>query len=303
MYLMKYNLLTKRKNVLLQACDIYLKYVSGEDIVASYKDNIKNLYLFWKKNIGIRHLNLIKFMDYSIQVFVAKNEIYTALLKLDDYEMCVYNFEGFVKQHDLPPEYFTISDNGKNIIFRITDCMILYVINFNGNFGKDGTFITRNREIDFFDFTNCDYLISISIDNREEIYNINNNTSLVLDPEYFCECVTDRYFLACHKNRIKIYNSNSFDFLAAIDRCTIFRAFNYQLNVLIGEDLECYRITEDYHIYKVKVGENYVTDIDYLPLQIMIVMDIIVQVINLPYEILCIELYQTILKLLIHFDP
>jgi len=102
-------------------------------------------------------------------------------------------------------------------------------------------------------------------------------------------------FLICIKSR-QIYVCNlNFQVIWNVDCDYQFIGYHCGLRVLVTDDFRCFRVDLDHKLEPIILGKNYIQDriIDYNQIMIMILHSYMLFDL-LPYEILCVELYQAI---------
>jgi len=109
-----------------------------------------------------------------------------------------------------------------------------------------------------------------------------NNINYKIDNNLICVC----------SNCIYVYNIDTMDLIGIIEHNYSFKLWHSVLNVLLVNKLEYYRVNlSNIKLEKIKLGYNYLRDEIY-----DVVMEIILSAIDLPPEIVNVELYQQIMS-------
>jgi len=296
--LIQYNILTKKSYIHFKAKIIYNYYILYSNLIIHYQDWDYNKLLFWNNGIGNpKKYNLDTDMNYLNLILVGK-DVYLVFDSILGYTK-IYNFDGFV---DTKTTYsFIISPDGKRIIYHIgvMKYVFLDIEDLNCTFSKHlpkSNQIMLSRIGRDMKWIYSNYLIEYINGNRYCIHNLNTNKKRIFRRFYDNKYVIDNYLLISltYGYWLRIYDVTTLKLLAKIPNSLKIMGVNNLLNILITEDFRYFRVNTEYNLEQIKIGYNYVTDDDMVPHVIRIVMDLTLILIDLPIEILCIELYQEI---------
>jgi len=147
----------------------------------------------------------------------------------------------------------------------------------------------------------CDHLLYRYVGVIRYIHNIETCTEKATTKCFNKYFANSTFLFERTKSKMRIYDSASMCLLKTIVCCAKFRIFHKGLNVLVSLDdiIECYALTNQYELTKIKYGCNYIIDMVYIVGKIKHIMDVLNEAMDLPPEILNIELYQQLLLIVV----
>jgi len=314
--LIQYNIINKKKHIILISKFVYNYYIFQSNFIVIFMDYVEQIYLYWDicyhiSNFGNKgnesRLYLINNLCFADPLFV-ENELYMIFRSSSDNIFNIYNYDGFVWKNE-SYRWGNISDDGKRIILFNKDntIYIKYINNFKLLF-----YLPRfDIKLWYFDlishaqWIHSNYLIGfIKEPNIEKyhIYNLNTNECLVIDilNYNFKKYIIDGYLLIINNinQQVSIYDIGTLKLLFSQNYNLDIVGVNNVLNVLITADLLCFKINDQFQFVKANIGLNYAIDCDMISMRIKYLMDIVFKLVDLPPEILNIELYQQIVLFL-----
>jgi len=301
--LIEYNLLTKKRKILLSSKYYIFKYlVVDNDIIASVCENFKESHIcccdrkiYWN-GIKLEIQNILDrlcFDDFT-------------LLNIGGHKYLTYrysyNLYGLGKTFKLMSvvRCFTSSSCGRKIVF-VNDYDQLYIQDVF-NISIDQLFnIKYSRQIQ------STWIIDVMkwIPNSNCII-INFNTLINLESQHVIKlkyCVFTSYLmqsrdlLQMYLRNLIIYDLNS-GHRRQVKSDTSFEIYHRCLDILITDKLEYFRIQKHNNLIeleKVIFKCNYIYDRSFIGPKLQLIMDVLLLVLDLPYEIICVELFYCLL--------
>jgi len=301
--LIKYDIYTRRKHIIFEAYRIYEYYVDNSNLVIQFVDDKYNNFLFWNNFVDKpKRMKTPRFcILYSL---IINNKLHIVLSTIC--AAYIYKF------NDCFPVYthhsFQISSDGKRIIkssfqhlkknIYITDINNLNALSRKSEIEQSKILTETKDEY----WLHSSILICFCKDEKWFIQNLDTNRTCTLDlfqvsllrPEIFIVnkiiLVIDDIYKKC-----SLYDIVTLNLLTTIPFNIKVVGVNNISNVLIANDLQYFRINHDYYLKKVNIGYNYFMDRKYVPNKINLIMNAILDLIDLPPELLNIELYSYIL--------
>jgi len=145
--------------------------------------------------------------------------------------------------------------------------------------------------------------VAIYCDHRYDNIMINVDTLIrvsvsTLEADDYLE-IPNNLLIQNSNHSVNIYDVNKMQLIKQINFEHKIIDYSISLNMLVACDLHFYSITSKLDLEHVNIGKNYIRDVNYLPQQYVILMDIVLHsdllFSYLPLEIMNIELYQEIL--------
>jgi len=302
--LIEYNLITKCKCKHFETkFVIYDYYITSENDLIVFYSGFDDYRIIWNQYILKLKLNRY---NLSTAMIVLEGKTYLHIWHNND--PFLYSKDGKFKNVNFFPYHREISDDGKKWI----------VI-------KDGQICVESTNINcmFYDSSIACRSFSWLTNSSRFALNFWNDTVInvttKLGRKFTC---IDRLFdtgdyilLHCldSENKIVVYDVANFNELACINCSIEFLIYHKRLNVLVAKNFDCYKITPDYKLQKIDLfkgaifcpfrlqkivfGQNYILDFEMIENPVMnVILDSEMLFDLLPYEIICIELYQQILS-------
>jgi len=297
--LIKYNIYSRRKHVVFQSKSICNYYVFCSDLIIDFYDNKSLRYIFWDKHTKSKHY-IINCID-TISILFIRNELY--IIIIGDGTSRVYGFNGLIKY--IPDFWIHTSNDGKRII--------------RYNPPESYAVLDVDSLDHVFDTHFCDYTkkIPISLDWTVRmrwiqpnllyfmqgpcVYLYNPDTNNIYAPEYISYrhkiyVVNGNAFIVCKEEcQIYVYNIDTLKLIAIVSTNLKIIGANNHFGILITEGFKYYKFNDVGCFENCNVRYNYVIDRIHVYGIVKFVMDIMLEIIDLPDEILCIELYQAMI--------
>jgi len=299
--LIKYNIFTKRKYVVLRTKRIYDYDVNESNLVIYFEDYSSRKFLFWNNKIH----KLIPFLNHNncgkVNLIYTENKQYTIVYGSCRGNLHIYDINDFIGTEQYV--WIRISNDGTKVMKcdKYPDVYIHNINNMSSIFSSSKPdIILGHTYSETWIYSN--YLVGFEQSHNGVVCNINTNKKLILNHSLiFCIIfIVDNLLIINNSSEIwSLYDIATLDFLVTISFNIKIIGTNNLLNVLIDEDFQCYKITSDLRFEKINIGLNYMIDYNYVSNQIKIIMNFMADFIELPFEILFIELYQCMINLFI----
>jgi len=301
-HLIRYNLFTKRKDILFSSNHkINDYYVSEENLIVSVKKDYSNS-VYWNgllvKDCDFKHFKFVETADGNY-ITNETGEFYNTI----DYII-------------IPPIFYcTVSPNGRRFICYVGGgCHYIldiweHYLTSNYEFGEYAKYFFNGfyTDIQWIDnnylLVNCNIVLNLERDTKMEI-------SLV--GEYSLHIVNDSLLVVFEADYLHflIYDLVSMTFLAQIKHGIYIDYYYHKFDIFVTYDNDYYRLVQkndQFKLVKIQIGYNYIFDLDIVPVLINNVMNVVLDSCvlfdSLPPEIINVELYQQLLHPILHFLP
>jgi len=295
--LIEYDILTGKQYIHYKAVYIYDYYISDTDFVIHFFDHGKD-YLFWRKIFN--KSKIIKCKGYcSNSCFLNTAQ---GLHVMDCWDSYVQNYVGIIPLKI--SGIFISSYDGKKIIVNKQKYSYIKTIDqlkLDDIFKTSDVDMENNADLNWI---NPSYLVISELGYHVKIYNPKTEANCIINnfPDI-------RFVIGCHLvlvftyiRQLRVYDAESLIWITNIKYDFEIVAFNNQFEIIISRDMQYYRINND-GLEKVNFGQNYLIDCKWVPKKIKTIMDIVLDVLDLPNEISCIELYQAVILIRLQNFP
>jgi len=305
----EYNLFTKLRKVVFHSDgDVQKFFVSKDNLIVATvtKGTKKDIRytgskMYWNGN-------LLKDCDLPMFNFLKANDVECITQIKDSY----YDKNGDVVQIN-NDQFFIVSDDGSRIVYNreyklfsrdITNIRLKDIFDDN-----NATCVSKRYGMDPLEWIQGSSFVLIA----GSIF-LDLNTNRIIKPKYDYAGMFCRFILVIEKlmislevfdGGIEIYDIDNMVFpqMILVDDIV---AYCSNLDILISisklNEVGYYRIRKcgNYVLEKIHIGENYLLDQNIVPNVIRIIMETIcdTELVRLPNEITCIELYQQLLRLI-----
>jgi len=297
--LIKYDIFNNKRYILFQAQAIYEFCIHCSNLVIVF-ENDGFLFLFWNN----------KKIETSIELCQQLISFGEKLYMIT--EESIIDTNGFI-HIDISNTWVLFSNNGKRVMRWHNGYTVIFDIDGNYNSILDFDYRTQigvmtlqhPYRISCEQWIYSDFLISYVFVQQEYVFNLNTKQTCMIDANLKNDkYVVGNYLVICfrpeNETYIIIYDVETLKQLARISNDLKFFCANNFLNILITEDFRYFKITDQYSLIEIRFGYNYVVEYHYISNKIKVMMDIVLIVINLPSEILNVELYVALFNV---FNP
>jgi len=296
--LIEYNILSKKKYVLFTAESILDYCIYNSNMAICFR-NQNNTFLYWDngldkpKNVNLNH-NGINFSRFDF--LITKNKLYLVLYCKRWY---IYEFSNLVT---IKHEWIRISNTGNRIMLadgyrtRIVDTV---AVDLDYVFDKKTShmnYIEPFIMTTYDQWVHSDYVVGFFHNNNTIIYNLKTNNSCISKSIQILYVLSD-YLFVCdeYSKQMAIYDVSTLRLLCFTTCDLDILGTNNCLDILVTKNFEHYCINRNHCFEKINVGKNYVSDNRFVLGRIGTIMEIMLNIIDLPPEILCIELYRIVI--------
>jgi len=315
--IIKYNIISNKKNIIYQTdtnSSIDQYNIIDNDIIIEIIQNCKSKIIFNNNKII---LDCNECLD--VYLFRIRYEMWAAVTMIG-YVM-FYNLNGLMKRQSLNGIFYDISMvDQKILIYRPDFCKsygailiknmidvsdIESIFDFSGiisfvKVDKLQELIVNGYFVDCISWAQKSSRIGVvNLDNEMDlVINFDTKVSVLINN---CELYVDagNYLIGVESKYTEIYDVDSLILLKKVNNCFDYMLYNKELNLLISDTFDLYRINSKYDFEKITLGRNYINDRCIYENYIMeIILNNILWFDLLPMEILCTELYRGLLIVL-----
>jgi len=283
----KYNLLTKRKYIICYfKFTIRQLYVSDTNLIVGLGSS-RNIYWNGQK---IDYFGFFRFLKIHGSEYIA------------NYGSCLVNCNNEINNADIKMKYFDSSSVGEKIVYCTNNQLFEQSTSeisiwqfYIKNIKLIKTIEPHFLWLRWIPESNCIFI------NYDTIFNLDNHREIAVRTLVYKFFVFNLHNLVIclHNGYMELYDIDIMDFVQRIDTELKFIDYNKMLNVVVTDELDCYRFQkslDQYVLHKINLGLNYILDHNIVPQNIKIIMEIQGTILNcLPDEICYIELYQQLL--------
>jgi len=313
--LIEKNILSNKKYIRYYKFDIFGFYINVQNMIIAIDNGCKIVVM--DRNAIIRE---IMYGDWVHLIPKIRGSLCITMRSVFE----IYNSGKLSKEIPMDWKHYTISEDITRIAIyypRIFDQdQVLYVKNIT----YAETIFDFDDVVSFIPIDNIsrkyDLLLDISLifwisnssrvviiyfyhGNKVLLINIENGSTMVVDVgSYLYIMDVDKYLVLFFVGYAEFYDINSFVVLGKIDCNLIFLSYSRKFGLLLSNSFEYYRINSCYGFEKIVMGRNYIRDRNHIDNRVMdILLSDDLLFVLLPNEIIFVEFYQCILKIVDNF--
>jgi len=293
--LVKYDIFTKHKHILFKEHYISNYYIHDTNLVITFVNKVGNCFLYWHKGDKSKKISCLKCRSNRINPIVVDDKLYIVFKPFQNAH--VYGFNEFYK---IELSYlFLTSRDGRFMVrsFKFPKICLIDINNLNILYDRYENNTKYSLLIDGVNWMYSNFLICFEKQGKWIFKNLNTKKTCIMECFNRNIFVLGNILLIIHKTdqKCSLYDVEMMNLLDIIQLNILVIGVNNLFNILITDDFQYYRISKDYCLKKAVIKQNYTIDHKYTFNKINIIMDIILDIIDLPLELLNIELYRYVI--------